>query len=87
MSEQLELPHHCHWPGCPIVVEARYWGCNEHWHRLPKRIRDEIMHWARTTGIQRTKSLQDAERWAHTSEQIRKGTIAHDKKEDTASGH
>lgn len=34
--------HDCHWPGCPVQVKPAFWGCFEHWHMLPKRIRDAI---------------------------------------------
>ena len=39
-----EAAHLCHWPGCPVEVPPRMWGCQPHWFRLPKRLRDEI--WA-----------------------------------------
>lgn len=36
--------HRCHWPGCQQQVPPAKWGCREHWHRLPKALRDAI--WA-----------------------------------------
>lgn len=36
--------HTCHWPGCQKKVNPAFWGCNEHWKRLPKNLRDNI--WA-----------------------------------------
>lgn len=35
--------HACHWPGCGKQVKPAMWGCFEHWHRLPQRIRNAIM--------------------------------------------
>lgn len=34
--------HCCHWPGCTKRVKPAFWGCFEHWHMLPKRIRNKI---------------------------------------------
>lgn len=36
--------HHCHWPGCDVLVPPAMWGCKPHWFALPKRLRDRI--WA-----------------------------------------
>lgn len=38
------MPHTCHWPGCPVPVPPKLWGCKTHWFRLPKALRDQI--WA-----------------------------------------
>lgn len=34
--------HTCHWPGCSTAVPPRMWGCQPHWYRLPKALRDRI---------------------------------------------
>jgi hypothetical protein len=34
--------HTCHWPGCERIVPPAMWGCNFHWFRLPKFLRDDI---------------------------------------------
>lgn len=34
--------HTCHWPGCPKEVTPALWGCQYHWYRLPKLLRDAI---------------------------------------------
>lgn len=34
--------HHCHWPGCPHQVKPAQWGCQAHWFKLPKALRDRI---------------------------------------------
>jgi len=31
--------HFCHWPGCPIEVPPKLWGCRRHWFMLPGEIR------------------------------------------------
>jgi hypothetical protein len=36
------IAHHCHWPGCGVIVPPRLWGCKKHWFMLPKNIRDAI---------------------------------------------
>ncbi len=36
--------HGCHWPGCKRQVAPAYWGCTEHWYKLPADIRRRI--WA-----------------------------------------
>lgn len=36
------LTHTCHWPGCTIAVEPRYWGCRVHWFALPAVLRARI---------------------------------------------
>lgn len=36
--------HLCHWPGCPVEVAPKLWGCKDHWFRLPRAIRTRI--WA-----------------------------------------
>lgn len=36
--------HTCHWPGCDRQVPPAMWGCQPHWFRLPKALRDRI--WA-----------------------------------------
>jgi hypothetical protein len=36
------MPHTCHWPGCPIEVPPRMWGCRAHWYRVPQRLRNRI---------------------------------------------
>lgn len=38
------MSHRCHWPGCPVEVPPKLWGCRAHWFQLPKAIRDRI--WA-----------------------------------------
>ena len=37
-------PHLCHWPSCATPVAPKFWGCREHWFRLPFALRDRI--WA-----------------------------------------
>lgn len=37
------MKHLCHWPGCPLAVPPRMWGCAQHWFRLPAHIRAEIL--------------------------------------------
>jgi hypothetical protein len=34
--------HHCHWPGCDKQVPPAMWGCEPHWFKLPKALRDRI---------------------------------------------
>jgi hypothetical protein len=36
------MPHTCHWPGCPIEVPPKLWGCRKHWYTLPQHLRDRI---------------------------------------------
>jgi hypothetical protein len=36
--------HTCHWPGCEKQVPPAMWGCEPHWFKLRKRLRDRI--WA-----------------------------------------
>lgn len=36
------MSHFCHWPGCPLEVPPRLWGCKKHWFKLPKEIRIRI---------------------------------------------
>lgn len=38
------MSHHCHWPGCPVEVPPKLWGCKTHWFRLPRDLRVKI--WA-----------------------------------------
>ena len=38
------MAHTCHWPGCPVEVPPKMWGCKTHWFMLPKKLRDWI--WA-----------------------------------------
>ena len=38
------MKHTCHWPGCPVDVPPKLWGCAKHWYALPKHLRDRI--WA-----------------------------------------
>lgn len=42
--------HQCHWPGCALYCEPRFWGCKPHWFALPRRIRDRI--WSEYTNGQ-----------------------------------
>jgi hypothetical protein len=34
--------HTCHWPGCTKVVAPKFWGCTDHWYRLPAALRKRI---------------------------------------------
>ena len=34
--------HHCHWPGCGVLVPPAKWGCRSHWYALPKDLRGRI---------------------------------------------
>jgi hypothetical protein len=34
--------HRCHWPGCVKQVPPAYWGCRQHWYKLPKGLRDKV---------------------------------------------
>lgn len=34
--------HACHWPGCTTQVPPALWGCQKHWFKLPKYLRDKI---------------------------------------------
>lgn len=34
--------HTCHWPGCSVPVEPKYWGCRDHWFALPGHLRGRI---------------------------------------------
>ena len=34
--------HNCNWPGCHVKVDAQYWGCRQHWYRIPERLRKAI---------------------------------------------
>jgi len=34
--------HTCHWPGCPKEVPPALWGCKDHWHKLPERLRTAL---------------------------------------------
>ena len=36
------MTHTCHWPGCPVEVPPRMWGCRGHWYRLPASLRRRI---------------------------------------------
>lgn len=36
------MKHTCHHPGCTREVAPRFWGCQKHWFRLPRRLRDAI---------------------------------------------
>ncbi len=36
------MAHHCHWPGCPIEVPPKLWGCKRHWFQIPVTLRHEI---------------------------------------------
>jgi hypothetical protein len=38
------VKHTCHWPGCDVEVEPKFWGCWKHWSSLPKRLQNHI--WA-----------------------------------------
>lgn len=38
------MTHHCHWPGCEVVVPPKLWGCKVHWFMLPATLRRKI--WA-----------------------------------------
>jgi hypothetical protein len=53
------MSHHCHWPGCPVEVPPKLWGCKKHWYMLPKYLRDKI--WATyRPGQEVTKDPSDA---------------------------
>lgn len=41
---QLDGSHHCHWPGCPLLVPPAKWGCKRHWFMLPLGLRNKIWH-------------------------------------------
>jgi hypothetical protein len=34
--------HTCHWPGCTKEVKPAYWGCLNHWYKLPAALRRKI---------------------------------------------
>lgn len=34
--------HHCHWPGCQVVVHPAKWGCYDHWMLLPNNLRTAL---------------------------------------------
>jgi hypothetical protein len=34
--------HGCHWPGCDRKVSPAFWGCIQHWRRLPLDIQRAI---------------------------------------------
>lgn len=34
--------HTCHWPGCPVEVPPKRWGCRGHWFALPTILRARI---------------------------------------------
>jgi hypothetical protein len=36
------MTHRCHWPGCEVEVEPKFWGCPPHWFSLHVRLRDRI---------------------------------------------
>ena len=36
--------HHCHWPGCDVLVPPASWGCRKHWYKLPGNLRTKIWH-------------------------------------------
>ncbi len=36
------MSHYCHWPGCPIEVPPKMWGCSRHWFALPTGLRARI---------------------------------------------
>lgn len=38
------MKHFCHWPGCPVQVPPKLWGCKYHWFKLPVSLRNEV--WA-----------------------------------------
>lgn len=38
------MKHTCHWPGCPVEVPPKMWGCKPHWFKLPRALRNKI--WA-----------------------------------------
>lgn len=38
------MKHTCHWPGCPVEVPPKLWGCRTHWFKLPKELRARV--WA-----------------------------------------
>ena len=34
--------HECHWPGCNKQVRPAFWGCLDHWFKLPLQLRTKI---------------------------------------------
>jgi len=36
--------HHCHWPGCALLVAPAAWGCKKHWYMLPGYLRTKVWH-------------------------------------------
>lgn len=36
------MAHTCHWPGCPVEVPPKLWGCRPHWYALPVGLRSAI---------------------------------------------
>ena len=54
-----ELVHTCHWPGCEVEVEPKFWGCKPHWFALPKRLRDLIwLHYRRGQEVTKRPSAE-----------------------------
>ena len=63
-------PHTCHWPGCEREVPPEMWGCQTHWYKLPKTLRDRI--WAvyvpgqeitKTPSAEYLRVAREAQRW------------------------
>lgn len=38
------VPRVCNWPGChDTAAEMPFWACREHWHRLPAKLRGDLI--------------------------------------------
>jgi hypothetical protein len=42
VSKKKAASHHCHAPGCDVVVPPKIFACRAHWFALPKQVRDAV---------------------------------------------
>jgi hypothetical protein len=55
MKKPVTEKHHCHWPGCQVVVSPAMWGCRSHWFRIPIKLRSAVWM-AYRPGQEKTKT-------------------------------
>ena len=70
------MAHRCHWPGCEVEVEPKFWGCWPHWRSLPKRLQDRIwkayrrgQEVTKTPSAEYVQAAKDVQAWI--AEQIK----------------